>query len=85
MTYHVQYTSAAARQIERLPRGVQLRVVGRIQLLASTPRPPGAVKLAGQDAYRIRAGNYRVVYGIADELLLVVIIRIGHRRDVCRG
>ena len=84
MTYRIEYAAAAARQIERLPRDVQSRVLGRIEALAHTPRPPGAIRLTGGDAYRIRVGDYRIIYAVADELLVVLIVKVGHRREVYR-
>ncbi len=60
------------------------RIVRRIQSLSENPRPPGCQKLSGYDRYRIRQGNYRIVYEIRDFEVLVVVIKIGHRRDVYR-
>ena len=57
----------------------------RIENLAENPRPPGAIKLAGQEAYRIRVGDYRVVYAIADERLVILVVDVGHRREIYRG
>jgi mRNA interferase RelE/StbE len=52
--------------------------------LADDPRPPGSEKLSGQDRYRLRQGDYRVVYGVDDELRIVEVVKIGHRREVYR-
>ncbi len=60
------------------------RIVRRIEELASTPRPPGCQKLSGQDRYRIRQGEYRIVYAVADEELIVYVVKVGHRKDVYR-
>ena len=60
------------------------RIVRRIQSLSENPRPPGCQKLSGYDRYRIRQGYYRIVYEIRDFEVLVVVIKIGHRRDVYR-
>ena len=84
VTYRIEYATAAVRQIERLPRGVQVRIVARIEALAHAPRPVGSIKLAGGNAYRIRVGDYRVIYAVADELLVVLIVKVGHRREVYR-
>jgi mRNA interferase RelE/StbE len=59
-------------------------VVTRIRRLADDPRPPGSERLSGEDRYRIRRGDYRVVYAIDDEQRIVEVVRIGHRRDVYR-
>lgn len=86
MSYQIQFTSAARRQLISLPRQLVARVDSAIQRLAEDPRPNGAEKLkGGQNLYRIRVGDYRVVYTIEDARLLIVVIRIGNRRDVYRG
>ena len=64
---------------------MQRRILSRIELLAENPRPPGAIKLTGQDAYRIRIGDYRVIYAIADKQLVVLVVDVGHRWDVYRN
>lgn len=61
------------------------RIVRKIESLADEPRPPGCEKLSGYDRYRIRLGKYRIIYGIEDEELVVLVIKIGHRRDVYRA
>jgi mRNA interferase RelE/StbE len=58
------------------------RVRGAISLLANDPRPPNAKKLKGRDALRVRVGDYRVIYTVMDDVLLVVVVNLGHRRDV---
>ena len=86
MTYAVYILPAAARALTRLPRASQLRIRARIDSLAEQPRPEGVKKLAGTDElYRVRAGDYRIVYQVRDERLVVLVIRIGHRREVYRG
>lgn len=84
MTYRLDYTPAAQRSIERLERDTQRRILARIGLLSADPRPPGAIKLAGHDEYRIRVGDYRIIYTIHDDRLIVLIVDVGHRRDVYR-
>lgn len=84
MQYRLDYTSAARKEIERLDRSMQQRILSRIATLADDPRPRGSVKLAGEDAYRIRIGDYRVIYSIHDNRLLVLVIDVGHRREVYR-
>jgi mRNA interferase RelE/StbE len=82
--YRIEYTPAAARAIRKLlPKSI-VESSARIEILATHPRGPGSVKLTGHDAYRIRIGDYRVNYGILDDKLLILIIDIGHRRDVYR-
>ena len=78
--------ASAAREIEDIGTlADRRRVVERIGRLADDPRPPGCVKLAGGDRYRVRQGRYRIVYEIRDVELVVMIVRVGDRRDVYRG
>jgi mRNA interferase RelE/StbE len=83
MTYRVVSSETAARQFNRLDRQIQKRISDQIESLAKNPRPPGVKKLKGyRDYWRIRLGDYRVIYTIQDDCLLVCVIRIGHRREV---
>jgi mRNA interferase RelE/StbE len=83
--YRIDFTPGALRQWRRLPRDVQARITIAIDALAASPRPRGAVKMAGAaTAWRIRVGAYRIIYDIFDDRLLIVIIRVGHRREVYR-
>jgi len=75
---------AAAKELEAIPRKDRLRLVTRLKQLSSDPRPPGCEKLSGHDLYRIRQGNYRILYSIEDDALMILVIRIGHRREVFR-
>jgi mRNA interferase RelE/StbE len=85
MAYGVLIKSSALKALGRLPRADQARVASRIDSLAAQPRPQGAVKLAGtEDVYRVRAGDYRIIYEVCDRILRVLVIRIGHRREVYR-
>ena len=61
-----------------------MRIVQCIRSLADNPRPPGVEKLSGQERYRVRQGDYRIIYGIEDRILRIVIVKAGHRRDVYR-
>lgn len=83
--YSIEIKASAAREIEALPLADRRKVVERIGRLADDPRPRGCEKLTGGERYRIRQGDYRIVYSIADELLVVWIVKVGHRRDVYRG
>lgn len=83
--YRIEFTPSAARSLRKLDRSLQDRLIPRIDSLASNPRPPGAEKLAGrEDRYRIRAGDYRIIYSIEDGLHRVTVAVIGHRREVYR-
>lgn len=85
--YRVEFTAAAERQLRRLDPQARRRVAAAVELLADKPRPPAARAMVGQPAgtFRVRTGDYRIVYEIHDDHLVVVVIRIGHRREVYRG
>lgn len=85
MTYTVRITSAARRQIRKLPRDGQERVLAVLSLLADEPRPSASKKLTGRSAWRVRTGNWRIIYEIHDDELLIMVIAAGNRRDVYRG
>ncbi|MDO4716658.1 MAG: type II toxin-antitoxin system RelE/ParE family toxin [Propionibacteriaceae bacterium] len=83
MSYDVSFTTAAVRQIKKLPRPARDRILDAIEGLAEDPRPHGAKKLVGeQTAWRIRVGDYRVIYDILDAELTVTVVLVGHRREV---
>lgn len=83
MTHRIEVTPAAARQLRRLDPQARRRVQAAIELLATEPRPASATRLVGgTSAWRVRTGDYRVVYDSQDEVLIVLVIAVGHRRDV---
>lgn len=83
MSYTVEFTTAAARQIRKLPRNVRTRVLDAVETLSVEPRPQGARKLMAEDiAWRLRTGDYRIIYEIVDDTLTVTIVRAAHRREV---
>ena len=85
MTYEIEFTAEAARQVRKLPRPARDRVLDAIEDLADDPHQFGSQKLVdGQSAWRIRVGDYRVIYEIDDGELLVTVIRAAHRREVYR-
>jgi len=85
MGYAVFIAPAAARQLEKLESGARRRVRLAIDALAEAPRPNGCKKLsATENAYRIRVGDYRVLYEIEDRRLVVLVVRVAHRREVSR-
>ena len=82
MSYSVEFTAAAARQLRKLDRPVRVRLLAAIGDLAEEPRPATVTKLVGeQTAWRIRVGNHRVIYGVLDEALVVTVVRDRHRRE----
>jgi len=85
MAYAIRFKPAALRQFEKLSRDMQKRISARIADLQNNPFPSGCKKLSGvSDAWRIRAGDYQVVYQVRREILLVLILTVGHRREICR-
>ena len=85
MKYAVRLDPRTWKGIERLPDDIRGRIVRRLKSLEEDPRPPGVAKLSGaEDLYRVRAGDWRIVYAVRDRELVVVVIRIGHRREVDR-
>lgn len=85
MSYSIELTPQASRQFKKLPRDARQRVGRCIDQLAGEPRPADCEKIAGQDGfYRVRAGDYRVVYQVHDDRLVVLVALIGDRRDIYR-
>jgi mRNA interferase RelE/StbE len=83
--YRIEVKPSAVKALAGIPKPDRLRIGRVIEALADDPRPMGAVKLAGEDElYRVRSGDYRVVYQIQDRVLLVLVVRVGQRRDVYR-
>jgi len=83
MRYRIEVAPAAVRQLRKLDPAARRRVQAAIELLADQPRPSGATKLVGGDGeWRVRTGDYRIVYEIRDEVLLVLVVAVGHRRDI---
>ena len=83
-SYRLLIKPSAAKELEAVPKRDRRRVVVRIQSLRTDPRPPGSEKLSGHDLYRVRQGNYRVLYSVDDTDETIVLIKIGHRREVYR-
>ena len=83
--YKVSIKRSAVKEIEAIPQKKERqRIVRRIGKLAEEPRPAGVQKLSGQNKYRIRQGNYRIVYSIEDNELIVFVVKVGQRQDVYR-
>ena len=82
--YSILFTRSAAKELERVPLRDRRRILVRIGKLAEDPRPMGAEKLSGDEKYRLRQGDYRILYEIRDTALIVTVVRIGNRREVYR-
>lgn len=85
MPYRLAHTDAALRELQALPREILRRIDARILALADNPRPPGVQQLHSHLLWRLRVGDYRVLYAIDDTQQVVTIARVRHRRDACRG
>ena len=84
--YRIDFKPSAEKSLAKLPADLQKRIVRAVELLADNPRPHGVAKMEGDDnLWRIRVGDFRVVYEIHDSVLLVMVLRVGHRREVDRG
>ena len=84
MNYTVVIERTALKALEKIDAPQRAKIESKIDGLATDPRPHGAVKLSGLDAYRIRVGNYRVVYEVSDSVRIVRVTNIGHRRSIYR-
>ncbi len=83
MSYSARIAPAAERQLRKFDPQVRRRIQAAIELLAANPRPPKAVQLVGgAGEWRVRTGDYRIIYEIQDEQLIVLVLRTGHRRDI---
>ncbi|HMT06296.1 MAG TPA: type II toxin-antitoxin system RelE/ParE family toxin [Solirubrobacterales bacterium] len=80
--YRIELRPAALRSLRKVDPKARKRIQGAIALLADDPRPPNTKKLRGRDAFRVRVGNYRIIYTVKDDILLVVIVALAHRRDI---
>jgi mRNA interferase RelE/StbE len=80
--YRIELRPAAVRALRKLDPAVRGRLQGAIALLALDPRPPAARALQGRPGLRVRVGDYRIIYAVHDDVLLVVVVTLGHRRDV---
>jgi mRNA interferase RelE/StbE len=82
VTYTIQITSSAAKELRRLERQTQKKMISAIDGLKTDPRPEGVRKLVGaENLWRIRVGDYRIIYSIEDDVVLVTVIRVRHRRE----
>ncbi len=82
--YDVSISRRAQKELAKLPDHAYQSVRGAVRALAQNPRPPGSIKLTNRAAWRIRVGDYRVIYEIHDQQLVVIVVHVGHRRDIYR-
>jgi len=82
--YSLHFKKSVAKDLHAIPKEDVKRILTRIDSLADEPRPPGCEKLKDREVYRIRQGHYRILYEIQEDMLVVVVVKIGHRGDVYR-
>jgi len=82
--FEIVFKRSVARDLRQIPKKDVTRILKRIEALKMEPRPPGVEKLSGQEKYRIRQGVYRILYEIENDKLIIVVVKIGHRRHVYR-
>ena len=82
--YELRFKASVAKDLRGIPKADVRRILARIDALRDDPRPQGSEKLAGAERYRLRQGNYRILYTVADAQVIVEIVKIGHRRAVYR-
>ncbi len=84
--YEVEITESAGKSLEKIPKRDRLKILEKIDTLEQDPVPAGSIKLKGygEALYRIRSGDYRIVYSIKQDVLIVLIVEIGHRREIYR-
>lgn len=81
-SYKITFKKSVSKDLRKIPKKDVLRILKAIKALADDPRPPQSKKLSGQEKYRLRQGNYRVLYSIEDEKLIIQVVKVGNRRDV---
>ena len=84
-SYEVRLRKSVAKDLAPLPKKDVQRIMRAIGSLAKDPRPPQAKKLSGAEKYRLRCGVYRILYEIEDDVLVVCVVKVGHRKSVDRG
>jgi mRNA interferase RelE/StbE len=80
--FKVEFKPSVWKDLEGIPKTDRIKILKRITALAEDPQPPGSKKLTGSERYRIRQGNYRILYAIENDRVVVVIVKIGHRREI---
>ncbi len=82
--YRVIFRKSVALDLRRIPNSDLRKILAAIKSLSEEPRPSAIEKLSGQERYRVRQGNYRIIYEINDDEIIVVVVKVGHRKDVYR-
>jgi mRNA interferase RelE/StbE len=82
--YKIFFRRSVLKDLAKIPKSELQRIIKKIEKLAHDPRPKGCEKISGQDRFRIRQGNYRIIYSIQDDELTIWVVKIGHRREIYR-
>jgi len=82
--YSLVFKASVQKDFEGIPKKDLRKILSRIKSLAGEPRPHGCEKLTGQNRYRVRQGRYRIVYAVQDEERIVIVVKVGHRKDIYR-
>jgi mRNA interferase RelE/StbE len=80
--YKIEIKKSAVKEIRKLPSRELKSILAKIDSLADNPRGPDTVKLSGEEKYRVRMGDYRILYMIEDDVLIVYVVKVGHRKDI---
>ena len=84
-SYQIEWRKSTSKDFRKIPKNLTQRIVDAVNLLADNPHPVGSTKLAGSDcAYRIRVGDYRVIYEVYEEKVVIEVVKVGHRKDIYR-
>lgn len=83
-SYDLQFLPSVKKDLRQIPKGELKKILARMESLCDDPRPPGCTKLSGMDYYRVRQGDCRIVYEIQDGRLIILVIKVRHRRDIYR-
>ena len=82
--YKIRVKKSAEKELSKIPEKELLKILDKIKSLSDDPHPTGSIKLTNQEKYRVRVGNYRILYKIEDNILTVFVVKVGHRKDIYR-
>ncbi|MCD6150270.1 MAG: type II toxin-antitoxin system RelE/ParE family toxin [Deltaproteobacteria bacterium] len=82
--YKIRIKKSAEKELSKIPEKELLKILDKIKSLSDEPHPTGSIKLTNQEKYRVRVGNYRILYQIEDNILTVFVVKVGHRKDIYR-
>ena len=82
--YKIEFKKSAVKELKSIPDKDIKKIITKINSLKENPRPDGCIKLTGKEQYRVRQGNYRILYSIEEDKLIIFVVKIGHRKDIYR-